>query len=143
MAPLYQKNSFIIFHSKNVNLDPFFSDDTAHVDNVFSNQSLTFDTIKTITGHLSKLKLPVVPILGNHDAYPHNQFSDDPYNSLYQETAILWNIAGFLDEEAYEEYKENGGFYSTEIGPFLLVGLNSNLWYRSNKEDCDDVGNLV
>ena len=26
-----------------------------------------------------------------------------------------------------------GGFYRFEYGPFLMVGLNSNIWYQSNK----------
>ena len=32
----------------------------------------------------------------------------------------------------------SGGFYKVEHGPFLMVGLNSNIWYRSNKVNFTD-----
>ena len=109
----------------------YFSDDTAHVDNKYSNQLLTLDIIKMITEELVKTELPIIPILGNHDAYPHNQFSDNDNNILYQNTAELWKDIGLTDN-AYKEYKENGGFYTMEWEKFYFIGVNTNLWYRSN-----------
>ena len=32
----------------------------------------------------------------------------------------------------------SGGFYKVEHGPFLMVGLNSNIWYRSNRVNFTD-----
>ena len=109
-------------------------DDTAHTNDSFGSADESFQAIQFITDQLKATNLTVFPVLGNHDAYPHNQFYDHPEHELYQKTAEMWKLIGWPNE-AYEDYKRNGGFYSVNYGPFLMVGLNTNLWYRSNKVD--------
>ena len=60
-----------------------------------------------ITNYLTSTGLDVLPVLGNHDAYPHNQFSGDPDDELYQTTAEMWKNVGW-SSDAYREYKING-----------------------------------
>ena len=61
--------------------------------------------------------IPIYPVLGNHDAFPHNQFSDDPNHMLYAITAEMWGDLGW-PAEALQEYKQNGrlGFFLSASG---------------------------
>lgn len=101
-----------------------FRDDVAHVDNKYISHSYTLDMIQKITNFMNETipDVPIIPVLGNHDAFPHNQFPDDPENDLYQKTAEMWKNMGWT-EDAYTQYKENGGFYTTEIQPLMLIGI--------------------
>lgn len=84
-----------------------FRDDTAHIDNELTNSDLSIQSIQKITDILKTTQIPIYPVLGNHDAFPHNQFQDDFNAELYQKTAEMWKSLGW-PFEAYEDYKSNG-----------------------------------
>ena len=110
-----------------------FRDDVAHVNNKYISHSYTLDMIQKITNFMNETipGVPIIPVLGNHDAFPHNQFPDDPENDLYQKTAEMWKNMGWT-EDAYKQYKQNGGFYTTEIQPLMLIGkLGCRLLFES------------
>jgi len=127
---------FIKQYSEGLSNVPFIlwtGDDTAHVNDSYGSPEEAYEAIEIITLYLNQTGLKVFPVLGNHDAYPHNQFHDNPENELYQKTAEIWKDSFGWPNEAYQQYRTNGGFYKVQHGPFLMVGLNSNIWYRSNK----------
>ena len=133
---------FIKTHSESLNGKVKFmiwtGDDTAHADNEYFDQFKMIDIVWSITQKLVNTSIPMFPVLGNHDAFPHNQFQDDPKDLLYLTSGEMWKDANGWTQSAFEEYMTNGGFYKMEFGPFLLVGLNTNLWYKSNHVDFGD-----
>jgi hypothetical protein len=51
----------------------FNRDDTAHVNDSYGSLEEAYEAIEIITLYLNQTGLKVFPVLGNHDAYPHNQ----------------------------------------------------------------------
>ena len=51
----------------------FNRDDTAHVNDSYGSPEEAYEAIEIITLYLNQTGLTVFPVLGNHDAYPHNQ----------------------------------------------------------------------
>ena len=87
---------------------PFQSDDTAHTnDTIYGSKNESFEAIETITEILKEIGIPIYPVLGNHDAYPHNQFPDDPNNDLYQKTGEIFQALDW-PSEAKNDYLKNG-----------------------------------
>lgn len=94
---------------------------------------MTYEAIRLSHEALHVTNLDLFPVLGNHDAFPHNQFHDDPSYDLYQKTADMFGkSSGF--SSVVEQYRKNGAFYGADYGPYFLVGLNTNIYYRSNKQ---------
>eukprot|EP01004_Peranema_trichophorum_P002955 NODE_1976_length_1730_cov_50.573740_g1685_i0.p1 GENE.NODE_1976_length_1730_cov_50.573740_g1685_i0~~NODE_1976_length_1730_cov_50.573740_g1685_i0.p1 ORF type:complete len:550 (+),score=86.65 NODE_1976_length_1730_cov_50.573740_g1685_i0:51-1700(+) len=81
----------------------------------------------------ASIKNPTFPCLGNHEAFPVNQYRGPGYDSwLYNASASMW--AQWLPQSALTELRY-GGYYSTIIHPGLrLIALNSLLWmpYSNN-----------
>ncbi|XP_030028427.2 sphingomyelin phosphodiesterase 1 [Manduca sexta] len=79
----------------------------------------------------------VVPVLGNHESQPTNQFAPssvkEPYLNttwLYDALAEKWDF--YLTDKAKEALKERGEF-SIQVRPGLrAINLNNNVAYRSN-----------
>ena len=64
---------------------------------------------------MNRTGLKIFPVLGNHDAYPHNQFHDDPKNEFYQNTAEIWKDTMGWPNEAYQQFKSHGKLRSFRI----------------------------
>jgi len=101
----------------------------------YSKDVIKYD-LKNLTGVLKRLhtlfggKVPVYPVLGNHDAYPQHQLPGKNY-WVYDEVASLW--AQFLPASAVKTLKEHG-YYSLNINSELrLISLNTVLYYVNNK----------
>ncbi|XP_059484529.1 sphingomyelin phosphodiesterase-like isoform X2 [Neocloeon triangulifer] len=97
------------------------------------------ETIKTVMEEMKQaFSVPILPIIGNHEAHPVNVFSglhpeipeELSSNWVYALAAEMW-----LPEmtEASKETVRKGGFYAHEIKPGLVViAINNNYCYHLN-----------
>ena len=88
---------------------------------------------------VQEIGLQVYPVLGNHDIDPKSQFpgsqTQDNFD-YYKEVADVWQP--WLGQEAYGQFTK-GGYYSIKPDtlPFRLIGLNTNVYYKSDKLTAD------
>jgi len=118
--------------------DPLFilwtGDSVAKRGGEYSKEVITYD-LKNLTDVMVKLyqsfggKVPLYPVLGNHDAYPqHHQEEKEDW--VYKLVADLWKP--FLPEDALKTLKEHG-YYTISINKKLrLIVLNTVLYYVHN-----------
>ncbi|XP_071518802.1 acid sphingomyelinase-like phosphodiesterase 3b isoform X1 [Panulirus ornatus] len=110
-------------------------DNAPHTNDPQPDFSVIFNTISNITGEIRTTfqeSVPILPVLGNHDAYPKDDFpvAGEEFYGLYL-TKGGWSA--ILPEKAQEEFKK-GGYYGYELptGITVLV-VNTNLYYAFNE----------
>jgi len=120
--------------------DPMFvlwtGDSVAKRFNEYSKEVITYD-LTNLTHLMKKLynsfngKVPLYPVLGNHDAYPqHNQEPTGDW--VYKLVGDLWEP--FLPKEALTTLKKSG-YYSVSVNDKLrLIVLNTVLYYIHNSK---------
>ena len=75
----------------------------------------------------------VIPVLGNHDRTPSNDFPDDPKQlDLYKDIFNLWRE--WIGDEAEETFAR-GGYYrfQSPLDAALYLVLNTNIYYNINQ----------
>ncbi|KAL7639400.1 UNVERIFIED_CONTAM: hypothetical protein RMT77_009901 [Armadillidium vulgare] len=122
---------------KNIEPNPNFivwtGDNSPHTRKV--NFSVIFETLSNITEELKSLyrsNIPIIPVLGNHDTHPKNNFpaSIETFYSDYLSEGIWKSL---IPEEAHKDFK-SGGYYKVQIHKYLyVVVINTNLYLRNNK----------
>jgi len=121
------------------NTDPLFvlwtGDSVAQRNGEYTKSAIEY-SLKNITAVFSKLhtafkgKVPIYPVIGNHDAYPQHQLPAKEY-WVYTELAGLWEP--FLPKDAIASLKKCG-YYTVKVTTGLrLIVLNTVLYYTSNK----------
>jgi len=122
------------------NKDPLFvlwtGDSVAMRGGKYSKDVIEYD-LKNLTHQLTKLhtslggKVPIYPVIGNHDAYPQHQLPASDY-WVYNYVAEIWD--SFLPKSAVTTLKKHG-YYSVKVNKELrLIVLNTVLYYVSNKK---------
>lgn len=94
-------------------------------------------TLRTMKNYLPKI--PIYPVLGNHDSFPYSQ--EPAPNSVFRDRTArhvsfmqkLWNEYGWVTGDSSRKVQLRHGGYATEPLPGLkVISLNSNYWYRWN-----------
>ena len=67
----------------------FNRDDTAHVNDSYGSPEEAYEAIEIITLYLNQTGLKVFPVLGNHDAYPHNQVPSMSFHQIYPDFFLI------------------------------------------------------
>ncbi|XP_071168876.1 acid sphingomyelinase-like phosphodiesterase 3b [Mytilus galloprovincialis] len=117
--------------------DPDFilwtGDNTLHT----SDDNVNFEIHDAILGNITNLlkdvftTVPVYATFGNHDYFPHNQFPETG-NLLYNRSFDRWK--SWIGEESMNTFLR-GGYYTLKTATGMrIVGLNTNLYYTSNKQ---------
>lgn len=109
-------------------------DNAPHTDDPEPNFSVIFNSLSNITGELRTAfqpSIPVLPVLGNHDAFPKDDYPVAG-KEFYGKYLTEGGWATLLPPEAQEEFV-NGGYYSYKLdsGVMILV-VNTNLYYAFN-----------
>ncbi|XP_067678170.1 acid sphingomyelinase-like phosphodiesterase 3b [Haliotis asinina] len=77
----------------------------------------------------------VLPLLGNHDAFPSNQMPLVESGTQYYDNILSKADWSELLWKHEQDQFQKGGYYSRTVQKGLrLVMLNSNLWYSMNKQ---------
>ncbi|XP_046565786.1 LOW QUALITY PROTEIN: acid sphingomyelinase-like phosphodiesterase 3b [Haliotis rubra] len=77
----------------------------------------------------------LLPLLGNHDAFPSNQMPLVESGTHYYDDILTKGDWSELLEKHEQDQFQKGGYYSRSVQKGLrLVMLNSNLWYSMNKQ---------
>ncbi|KAG7177988.1 Acid sphingomyelinase-like phosphodiesterase 3b-like 2 [Homarus americanus] len=124
MVEIHNKPDFILWTG----------DNAPHTDDPEPDFTVIFQTVANITGELRSRfqeSIPILPVLGNHDAYPRDNFpvaGDEFYGQYLSKGG--WS--SLLPEDAQQEFR-NGGYYGYELptGVTVLV-VNTNLYYGKN-----------
>ena len=125
-------------------------------DEVFSNMRFV---VKTLENTFPETK--IIPALGNHDAYPFDDFVDSKldqnltqFYSQYIDKAAFGDLFSKLDNGARDSFVNNCGFYVVKDDMYVRDGpiqtfivLNTNLYYgnkdKVQKDDpCDQLSLL-
>jgi len=120
------------------NTEPMFvlwtGDSVAKRDGKYSKEAIVYN-LQNITEAFGKLrtafknKVPIFPIIGNHDAFPQHQLPPHEY-WVYDTLSTLW--APFIGKEAAASLKKCG-YYTLGIRKGLrLIALNTVLYYSAN-----------
>jgi len=109
-------------------------DSVAKRNGKYSKEAIEYN-LKNITQMFDTLhkhydgKVPIYPVIGNHDAYPQHQLPGKEY-WVYDYVAGLWEP--FLPKSALTTIKKSG-YYTVKVNNELrLIALNTVLYYRSN-----------
>ncbi|XP_045616115.1 acid sphingomyelinase-like phosphodiesterase 3b [Procambarus clarkii] len=124
MAEINNKPDFILWTGDNV----------PHTNDPEPNFTVIFNTISNITGELRTTfqdSVPILPVLGNHDAFPKDYFPVAG-EEFYGEYLTKGGWSSVLPKSAQLEFRQ-GGYYGYELptGVTVLV-LNTNLYYAPN-----------
>ncbi|KAK3868599.1 hypothetical protein Pcinc_026034 [Petrolisthes cinctipes] len=110
-------------------------DNVPHTNDPEPDYSVIFATIANITTELKTAfpdTIPILPVLGNHDAYPKDDYpvAKAEFYGQYL-TKGGWSLV--LPKDAQEEFKQ-GGYYGYDLpsGVTVLV-VNTNLYYAFNQ----------
>jgi len=135
------------------NTDPLFvlwtGDSVAKRDGHYSKDAIMYN-LNNITSVFSQLhttfkgKVPIYPVIGNHDAYPQHQLPPKDY-WVYDYVAGLWEP--FLPKDAVDTLKVSG-YYTVKVTSGLrLIVLNTVLYYVPNnmtsKTESDPGGQIA
>ncbi|WEW55798.1 Endopolyphosphatase [Emydomyces testavorans] len=96
-----------------------------------------FETFSDKRKGVNRLRIPVVPTIGNNDVMPHNILKGGP-NSWTRTYADMWSK--FIPEEQRHSFVEGGWFYVEVIPKKLAVfSLNTMYFFDSNNavDGCD------
>lgn len=110
-------------------------DSIPHVSDDFIDLEKVYTVIQNVTDKIKEVlpKVPIYPLLGNHDVWPANQL---PFSNDSQYYADMLSKAGWsklLEPDEQTVFKQ-GGYFSKPLRPGLrLICLNSNLWYAYDK----------
>lgn len=109
-------------------------DNAPHTDDPAPDFPVIFNTVSNITNELRTAfhaSIPILPVLGNHDAYPKDDYPIAG-KEFYGKYLSQGGWAALLPAEAQQEF-EQGGYYSYRLpsGVTVLV-VNTNLYYAFN-----------
>lgn len=83
------------------------------------------------------LDVPLVPLLGNNDVYPHNMFAAGPT----LQTRELWHVWHDMVPPEQLHTFVTGAYYFAEVVPnqLAVLSINTLYWFNSNPlvDDCD------
>ncbi|XP_025093239.1 acid sphingomyelinase-like phosphodiesterase 3b [Pomacea canaliculata] len=108
-------------------------DTVAHIEDEHLNVSLNMEIMQNLTDALDSgfPNKTIYATFGNHDYHPTNQFPATG-SEIYNRTAEMWKK--WIQEEEQMNNFRKGGYYTKSIWPNLrIVGLNTNLYYTSDK----------
>ena len=133
------KETFKWINKSNIGINAiFWGGDTVNHHDFIQSPISNLKIIRNITNEI-KNYFPnsiLIPVIGNHDLYPIDQFSSEFEISQYMliELFKIWNIN---NEKDFLKY----GFYSTNFYNIKLIILNSIIWDKNNiiKEDKDSI----
>ncbi|XP_037093873.1 acid sphingomyelinase-like phosphodiesterase 3a [Pollicipes pollicipes] len=74
----------------------------------------------------------IVPVIGNHDAYPSDQFPSDN-GTFYHEYLEQSGWSELLPESARRTFRR-GGYYAVDVGDLRVIVLNTALYYYRNRD---------
>ncbi|MPC93106.1 Acid sphingomyelinase-like phosphodiesterase 3b [Portunus trituberculatus] len=97
-------------------------DNAPHTDDPEPNFSVIFSSLSNITGELRTAfhpSIPVLPVLGNHDAFPKNDYPVAG-KEFYGKYLTEGGWAALLPAEAQQEFV-NGGYYSYTLDSGVMV----------------------
>ncbi|GAB6027706.1 Acid sphingomyelinase-like phosphodiesterase 3b [Chamberlinius hualienensis] len=123
-------------------------DDDAHVSDDYFSYTKVIDIMKNLTNAIKSAfpNTPVMPVFGNHDAYPKSKFPPTINSPMYMDVADLWR--NWLGEEAYTSFQQ-GGYYTKPhpvLSNVIIIGLNTPVYYNKNtlvtENDVDPLGQL-
>ncbi|XP_071455401.1 acid sphingomyelinase-like phosphodiesterase 3b [Hetaerina americana] len=121
-------------HGDNIEFVLWTGDSIAHVNDDYLSTEKVLMVMQNLTDLLRHTFSSqfVFPVLGNHDFYPQNQFPPRRHPT-YKRVADMWRH--WLPTEAIDSF-EKGGYYTIEQKGrrFRLVALNTNLYYRANRQ---------
>ncbi|XP_076065315.1 acid sphingomyelinase-like phosphodiesterase 3b isoform X2 [Oratosquilla oratoria] len=124
MADIESSPDFILWTGDNV----------PHTDDPEPDFSTIFQTLSNITAELRTTfhhSIPIIPVLGNHDAYPKDDYPAN-LNSFYEAYLTKGGWGAVLPSAAQDEFKQGGYFaYPVRSGAMVLV-VNTNLYYAYN-----------
>jgi hypothetical protein len=129
-SPLSLLNATLYWISINIpNIDIIlWTGDTVHHHSFKQSIDANFNLIKTTT-LMFKQYLPnstLIPVLGNHDTWPIDQFASGGYSKYLYELASIWNL------KFSKEFMQFG-LYTVNINPSLIIiNLNCLLWDSNN-----------
>jgi len=124
-------------------------DSVAKRDGKYSKEGIEYN-LRNITEMFDILykryngKVPIYPVIGNHDTYPQHQLPGKEY-WLYDFVADLWEP--FLPKSALTTIKKSG-YYTVDVNSELrLIVLNTVLYYHpntmTNSSDKDPGGQIA
>lgn len=103
-------------------------------ENAVSSDMTVFNILKDRLG-----KLPVFPVIGNQDSYPHGQLApltsnvESKFSWNYNLLSNLWEEFGWLNAEQAQQAREHYTGYAVETQLGLkVIALNSNAWFNKN-----------
>lgn len=129
---------------KKINPDPNFvlwtGDAMPHINDSLTSWNDVYSQLKRITSLLMNTfkNTTIIPVLGNHDAHPPNDFPGSGFKEHYQR---YLTEAGWEDLIPPEQvgYFRKGGYYSYFISEALkVIVLNTNLYLNSNSQRSSD-----
>lgn len=110
-------------------------DNVPHTNDPEPDFSVIFRTVSNITNELRTAfpeNIPILPVLGNHDAFPKDDFPVAG-ESFYGQYLTRGGWAAVLPQEAQEDFKKGGYYeYILPSGVTVLV-VNTNLYYANNQ----------
>ncbi|XP_046572573.1 acid sphingomyelinase-like phosphodiesterase 3b [Haliotis rubra] len=121
----------------NVDFILWTGDNVAHIADQYTNETYVVHILRSITDAL-KTAFPGVKVyatMGNHDWYPSDQY---PVIShfLYNATAELWE--DWIGDASQLQNFRKGAYYTVKtIQGLRIIGLNTNLYYTSDKLTTD------
>lgn len=124
-------------------------DDDSHVSNDYFSQAKVIEIINNITQTIKDHfpTTPVIPVFGNHDAYPKHNLPPKP-STLYLAVGQLWK--DWLTGPDSLSTFSKGGYYSMPhptLPNVTVVGLNTPLYYNKNalvtSDDDDPAGQFA
>lgn len=106
----------------------FWTGDNVNHHDFFQSTSSNLQLISNLTNEI-KLHFPkaiLIPVIGNHDMYPIDQFNSDLeiYKFTLYELSKIWNITN----ESFLKY----GFYSINFFNTKLIVINNLIWDNYN-----------
>ncbi|CAL4095874.1 unnamed protein product, partial [Meganyctiphanes norvegica] len=125
MAQIDEQPDFVLWTGDNV----------PHVEDPSPDFSVIFPTVANITGELRTTfpeSVPILPVLGNHDAFPKDDFPVAG-EEFYGQYLSKGGWAALLPIHAQEDFKK-GGYYAYPIqNRITMLILNTNLYYYFNE----------
>jgi len=87
--------------------------------------------LKNLQNSFSGSKVPIYPVLGNHDAYPQHQLPGSEY-WVYDTAESLWKE--WLPEHSLNTLKKHGYYFVNVNSKLRLIVLNTVLYYVNNQK---------
>lgn len=100
----------------------FYGGDSVNHHDFLQSEKSNIQIISTITNEINYHfpNITLIPIIGNHDFYPIDQFSSTIHSNMLTELSKIWNI----NDPSFLKY----GFYTRDFYNIKLIIINSVIW---------------